>query len=350
MHTISKKITTVDSKHTEITENFYKNKTELFPYFKNKIQEYENKKNNNPNNLRIIQECNEQIQKINEKMNSIKKKEIDYYLNNGKYVYDYYKQKQNIDKNKNIFVIKKTNELQSNTNKYLLNLDGSNLNMDNFIFSKYECKKCNQGELIQIEEDNNFVCNHCGVIEIGLVTNDKTYKEPPKEISYYSYQKINHFKEIIAQFQGKETINISNEVIQIIKNQVKKERISIENLDNYELMKNILRKLGLSQYYEHIFYILSLFGIKPPNFTHQEEEKLINAFIEIQPYYNKHCPIERSNFLNYYNCLYHLCIHINVLKYLHKIPKLKDYKKLLEHDEIMKKIFMDLGWKFTPTI
>ena len=350
MPILPKKIVTLDSKHNEFMEEFQRNKTEVFPYIKNKINDYEKKKNANINNSLIVKECDDHINKLNEIINSLKKKEIDYYLNNGNIIYNFYKQKQNIDKNKTFLVTKKTNDLQSNINKYLLNTDNKQLNMDNFVYSKFECNNCNHGELIQIEEDGNFVCNNCGFTETSLVTNDKTYKEPPKEISYYAYQKINHFKEIIAQFQGKETIKIDENIVTIIKNQVKKERISLENLDNYELMKNILRKLKLSQYYEHIFFILSLFGIKPPYFSHIEEEKLINAFIDIQPYFHKHCPIERSNFLNYYNVLYHLCLHIGVVKYLYKIPKLKDHTKLLQHDEIMKNIFNDLGWKFTPTI
>ena len=37
-----------------------------------------------------------------------------------------------------------------------------------------------------------------------LIENEKpSYKEPPKEICFYAYKKINHFKEILAQFQGK---------------------------------------------------------------------------------------------------------------------------------------------------
>ena len=66
-----------------------------------------------------------------------------------------------------------------------------------------------------------------------LIENDKpSYKEPPKEVCFYAYKRINHFKEIIAQFQGKETTQILTEVIENIKLQIKKERIDISQINN----------------------------------------------------------------------------------------------------------------------
>ena len=42
-----------------------------------------------------------------------------------------------------------------------------------------------------------------------LIENDKpSYKEPPKEVCFYAYKRINHFREILAQFQAKESTQI----------------------------------------------------------------------------------------------------------------------------------------------
>ena len=30
-----------------------------------------------------------------------------------------------------------------------------------------------------------------------------SYKEPPKEVCFYAYKRINHFREILAQFSSK---------------------------------------------------------------------------------------------------------------------------------------------------
>ena len=40
-----------------------------------------------------------------------------------------------------------------------------------------------------------------------LIENEKpSYKEPPKEVCFYAYKRINHLREILAQFQAKESI------------------------------------------------------------------------------------------------------------------------------------------------
>ena len=60
-----------------------------------------------------------------------------------------------------------------------------------------------------------------------LIDSDKpSYKEPPKEVQYYSYKRINHFNEWLAQFQAKETTQIPQEVYDKILLELKKERIT----------------------------------------------------------------------------------------------------------------------------
>ena len=140
-----------------------------------------------------------------------------------------------------------------------------------------------------------------------LVENEKpTYKEPPKEVCFYAYKRINHFREILAQFQAKETTQIPPIVIIEIKQQIKKERKKIKNLTNLDT-KCILKKLGYNKYYEHIPFIKEKLGIRPPVMDCKLEEKLCNFFMEIQKPYAKHCPNERVNFLNYYFVLYKMC-------------------------------------------
>ena len=61
---------------------------------------------------------------------------------------------------------------------------------------------------------------------------DHPTKEPPKEVCFYAYKRINHFREIVAQFQAKETTQIPDVVLDTIKRQIKKERITPEHLTN----------------------------------------------------------------------------------------------------------------------
>ena len=183
-----------------------------------------------------------------------------------------------------------------------------------------------------------------------MVENDKpSYKEPPKEVCFYAYKKINHFKEIIAQFQGKETTQIQADVIEKIKQQIKKERITLEHL-THQKTKEILKKLELSKYYEHIAFIKNKLGIPPPVLSPELEESLYNYFIEIQAPYAQSCPDYRINFLNYFYVLYKLLELLGEDKYLPDIPLLKDREKLIEQDEIWKKICNILNWEFLATV
>ena len=153
----------------------------------------------------------------------------------------------------------------------------------------------------------------------------------------------------MAQFQGKETTQIPIEVIENIKLQIKKERIQLEQMNHYKT-KEILKKLGYNKYYEHIAFIKNKLGFKPPVMTQELEETLCNLFMELQSPYAKFCPDYRVNFLNYYYVLYKLCELLGESHFLADIPMLKDREKLIEQDEIWKKMCENLDWEFVTTI
>ena len=49
------------------------------------------------------------------------------------------------------------------------------------------------------------ICSSCGNQEHILIESDKpSFKDPPLEVCYFSYKRINHFNEWLAQFQAKE--------------------------------------------------------------------------------------------------------------------------------------------------
>ena len=234
--------------------------------------------------------------------------------------------------------------------KYLSNIDKNFIDLNSFIYPTDICKYCNKGELISVEEDGLLVCNNCYRNIPYLIENEKpSYKEPPKEVCFYAYKRINHFKEILAQFQGKETTQIPPQVIENIKYQIKKERILLSQVTN-EKTKEILKKLGYNKYYEHIPFIKNKLGIPPPVMTQELEEILCNLFIELQYPYSKFCPNYRVNFLNYYYTAYKLCELLGKPQYLPHFPMLKDIEKRIEQDSIWKQICQELNWEFIPTI
>ena len=157
------------------------------------------------------------------------------------------------------------------TTNYLHNIDDIEYNKL-FIFKDDICNKCEKGECIKLNTEGVKICNICGHTTKIIVENIKSsYKEPPKDVSFYAYKRINHFREILAQFQAKETTTIPDELIEKLKKQIEKERISLKDLTNKKT-KEMLKHLGYNKYYEHISYIKDKLGIRPPHMAIHLEE------------------------------------------------------------------------------
>ena len=359
---IDKKSTiTLDSKHNEKMLEFHNIKENIIPdllkkkkILKKKLKSVEN----------IVEKLTikDEINDIKKKIFELKKKKDEYFLENSNIIFDYFEKKKKVsegydmDKKKVLYSFFNPNKSvntkvtdDTNINKYLTNLDNNYLNINNYMVNYEICEKCS-GEWIQVDHKGLVICNGCGIQKHFLIEHEKpSYKEPPKEVCFYAYKRINHFREILAQFQAKETTQIPDEVIIDIKEQIKKERITLKHMTNKKA-KDILKKLGYNKYYEHIPFIKDKLGIKPPIMSPELEDKLCNLFMEIQKPYAKHCPDDRVNFLNYYYVLYKMCELLDEHTFLPFFPMLKDPIKRIEQDEIWKKICKELNWEFVPTI
>jgi hypothetical protein len=370
---VSKKnSTTLDGKHKEFIHEFTKDEEDKMPKLKEERAQVRSilEKNTKENTLSIEQvlDYQDRITEITTELKFLKSKKKDYFLDNSKYIFEYFENKKNISSGEiatssksnliNTFFKIKTDpsnaieEVQNKNifQKYLSNIDDTFLDINSFIHPTDICQSCYKGEMIPMDDEGVLICNVCSTNIQYLIENEKpSYKEPPKEVCFYAYKKINHFKEILAQFQGKETTQIPPDVIDNLKQQLKKERISMDSM-NYYVTKSLLKKLGYNKYYEHINFIKDKLGIPPPTINQDLEETLCNFFMEIQYPYAKHCPDYRVNFLHYYYVLYKLFELLGHHHYLEEIPMLKDREKLIEQDVIWKKICRDLDWEFIATV
>jgi len=363
---------TLDTKHKEILNEFTKDERDKIPELKVERQELKQKLIDDHDELSVEQrlDLEDRVNELTYLIKEMKTKKREYFLDNSKFIFEYFENKKNIsdgaiipsNTNKaklvnSFFKIKQENEsnkvTQNENNivqKYLTNIDDSFLDVNSYVCQTDICAFCHKGELIPLEDEGVLVCNSCSRSIPYLIENEKpSYKEPPKEVCFYAYKRINHFKEILAQFQGKETTQIPLDVIENIKLQIKKERIEVSQITNTKT-KEILKKLGYNKYYEHIPFIKDKLGIKPPIMSPELEETLCNLFVELQAPYSKFCPDDRVNFLNYYYTAYKLCELLGEEKYLPFFPMLKDKEKRIEQDVIWKKICEELDWEFIHTI
>lgn len=352
--------TTLDGKHREIIDRIDQDETDVLPTLlatRKKLFSRQKKSTDVDERLSL----DEEITALNVQIRDIKKAKTNYYLDNSKYVFDYFEAKKNIASGNSktrmlnqFFNIDSTeSSVIGNFNyvrEYMSNVDESFLDMGNYVMQTDICRECNKGELIPIDHEGVLVCNFCHASISFLIENDKpSYKEPPKEVCFYAYKRINHFREILAQFQAKETTQIPDDVLENIKQQIKKERITNQDITN-KRAKEILKKLGYNKYYEHIPFIKDKLGIKPPVMTPELEERLCSLFMDIQAPYAKYCPDNRVNFLNYYYTVYKLCELLEQYEFLNYFPMLKDREKRIEQDEIWRNICEELDWEFIPTV
>ena len=370
-----KQINTIDEKHTELLNLFHENETETIPRL---LAEKERLKAIIPtlqdHQIDAYMEIRDKIFDIKSKIKELKQEKKKYLLDNSKYIFNYFEEKKKIssgDNNQNVkilnsfFKIKgKTDETSDINNEkysqskkifqnYWRNVNNEVINIQDYVIPADVCEECRKGELIPQEDEGILICNNneCGKYITYIIDSSKpTNKEPPNEVSYTAYIRLNHFKEILSQFQAKETTQIPEEVIEAIRARIIKERITDMSLINYDKMRDILRKLGLNKYFEHIQYINSIFGIKPPIMNEELHETLCVLFIEIQKPWAIHCPANRTNFFNYTYTLYQLCVLLDQTQYLPYIPMMKDREKQLEQDMIWKKVCKDLDWEFFASV
>ena len=214
------------------------------------------------------------------------------------------------------------------------------------------CPYCNINNRQIFISEGLVHCESCNTVEHIITDNDKpSYKDPPKEISYFAYARINHFVEWLNNIQGKETTNISDAVFDAILLELKKYRCTNLSEVTKKQVKDILKKLKLNKYYEHTPYIWHRITGQPnPMFSPDLEETLKNMFKELQVPYLKFSPPKRKNFLSYSYTLNKLLGILGEFKLMRNFPLLKSRDKLHQQEQIWKKICEELKWEFIRSI
>ena len=309
-----------------------------------------NEKNNkNDRLLSELEKCNDLKlkKKIDKQINYNNKDKINYYLDNSFILSEYYdKKEKNID---NINIMFKKEKKNNIIDDYLCNIDDKKIKEDT-TKNTLICKKCNNNLLLN-NIKSELYCDNCGYTEYIIINVEKTsFKDPPRETTSFQYKRINHFNEWISQFQGKETTDISQDIILKIKIEINKDKLFYKNID-LKKMRIILKKLNLNKYYENIPQLMNIItGEKSPLLSRQEEEVLRTMFKEIQIPFLNNCPEDRKNFLSYSYVLHKFCELLEYDNLLQNFPLLKSREKLQQQDFIWKKICIDLKWEFIPSV
>ena len=244
--------------------------------------------------------------------------------------------------------VKKTTNFNKLYNRYMKIIDPKYIKkFENTVLNI--CKNCNT-DMVLNYNTGMFNCLNCGLCRNVIIDTDKqNHKEPPKEMTSFSYRRINHLNEILSQIQGKETTDIPKEIYDEVYRELRKERFTDISKLTTDKLKKVLKKIGRSKYYEHIPYmVIQMGGIPPPVISPEVEEIIRDIFLKMQHPFNN-CEKERTNFLTYTGVLYKIFELLDMDHYLKNFKFLKDDKKQYYQEQIWKQICEELGWEFIPS-
>jgi hypothetical protein len=288
-----------------------------------------------------------------------------YYLDNGLLLNDYYNEVYHIKKNsehlndnqimnwfsQNKKPVEKTTDIVS---KYLSTINDKHVdfNISDNLNTIDVCEKCKKATMIFKLNESEMYCQACGYTEDILIHTDKSsFKDAPREISYFAYKRINHFNEWIAQIQAKETTAINPDIYKRVIQEIKKNKSINQNDITHIQVREILKKINCNKYYEHIPHIINIITKNKKRIIFGDyEDRLRNMFKEIQIPFMKNCPEQRKNFLSYSYVLHKFCQLLELDHLLEFFPLLKSREKLKQQDDIWKNICHDLKWQYIPSI
>lgn len=210
------------------------------------------------------------------------------------------------------------------------------------------CEDC-QVEL-QREDDFLFVCPMCG-FALKHFASVASYQENNRinVAQRYVYDKRSHFGDSIKKYQAKQNTTISAQVYRDLWDKLTSHDIPIEKFTKAHLYE-FLKLTGHSDHYEDMTLIFSeMTGTTAPNISHLEQE-LFSLFDEVDPVYERVKPLGRVNFLNGQFVLFKLLQKLKFPCREEDFYILKTREKMLEHDQIWKKICQELSWTYVATV
>lgn len=231
--------------------------------------------------------------------------------------------------------------------------NGLMIDTNKLIFDTSRCQICGGDTKVS---DGFVSCCDCGVVADNSVQDFQfSFKDLCEQVGRhsFSYKRINRFQEILSTLQGKENTEIPPYVMNAVKQEINKELEPDLNSLNTVKIRYYLKKLSLTNYYEHAPHILNkINGAPPVQIPHEVEEKLKEMFLLIQEPFERVksevCP-KRISFLSYHFVLYKFCQLLSLHEFQHCFTLLKSTDKLKLQDRIWRGICEIRGWPYFPS-
>lgn len=213
---------------------------------------------------------------------------------------------------------------------------------------EWKCSSCNK-ELLYIRKDAQRVCPSCGLSSpFQEMTKEDIMRQGYVNQATYLYKRQNHFKTWLKRTQGKETTFIDDEIIDIVRMELKKQRIYDLSTVTHVKVREILKKLRLNKHYNHCVQITTIItGKTPPQMSNEEETVLLQMFDIIQDPFQRIIQKEpRQNMLSYSFLIHKFLEIMSWDEYLPYFPLLRSADKIQYQDWIWQKLCAEVGFEY----
>ena len=177
----------IDEKHQEMMNVFKLIEEHTIPQLEKEVDDLQNCTHKITKKTEEYYEMKEKMKNKKREIIILRQKKKKYLLDNAKYIFHYYEDKQKTSTGYNVkdtstinhfFKIKGKNDESSDINsekykqskklyqEYWKNVNGEIPNLQDYILSCHNCLICNQGELIPLEEEGVLICNN---VELSLI-------------------------------------------------------------------------------------------------------------------------------------------------------------------------------------
>jgi len=231
------------------------------------------------------------------------------------------------------------------------------------------CNFCHNDDenCFEVDEFNRKICIQCSTqqasIEIGVTHRDYNRF---KIVSKFIYNRILHFQDCIKQYQGKQNCKIPDALYRDLDEKFKAYRLLVpvesdasKHLKYAKVTRQhillFLKELKYAKHFENVNLIyFNLTNKRVDDITYLEE-KLIEDFKQLVILYDslhgkdKSEELGRKNFMNVQYLLFQLLRRHDHKCQIENFTVLKTIDRKIFHDNICRKLFDRLRWKFTPT-
>lgn len=231
------------------------------------------------------------------------------------------------------------------------------------IREKIVCSHCKSNDLIYYSDMNMLICESCGnQQEKAMKTISFKDISRVNMTNKYTYERRIHFKDCINQYQGKQNATIDDQVYRDVEEQLERHDLLVgdANTPRRQRFERItkdhilmfLKETGHTKHYEDIVLIYRTMTEKKVDDISHLEAQLMEDFDKISDLYDKKYKLERridrKSFINTQYILFQLLKR-------HKYPCKKEDFNMLKtldrqsfHDDIVRDLFEQLNFNFTP--